>query len=177
MAKATFQVKQAAVERPIANNCNACHQGADGRGFVLDYSRHQKVLGDDALDGCAGCHDYQPTAATGAWTGANPISRRVHAVHFGSQLGYPLATVGYANGDPIAGRNWDITYPQDVRGCETCHTEDGSSGTWATGAARLPCMGCHDSDAAAAHLKVQTFDPTPLDPWSGDEEESCRTCH
>ena len=22
-----------------------------------------------------------------------------------------------------------------------------------------------------------SFDPTPVDPWSGDEEESCAVCH
>jgi hypothetical protein len=38
-------------------------------------------------------------------------------------------------------------------------------------------MGCHDSDPAKAHMKQQTWDPTPLDPWSGDEEESCQACH
>jgi hypothetical protein len=38
-------------------------------------------------------------------------------------------------------------------------------------------MGCHDSDAAKAHMKLQTWDPTPTDPWSGDEEESCQACH
>jgi hypothetical protein len=42
---------------------------------------------------------------------------------------------------------------------------------------RLPCMGCHDSDAATAHLQLNTWDPTPADPFSGDEEEACRTCH
>jgi len=38
-------------------------------------------------------------------------------------------------------------------------------------------MGCHDADAAVAHMRLQTYDPTPTDPWSGDEQESCQTCH
>jgi hypothetical protein len=63
-----------------------------------------------------------------------------------------------------------------VRNCETCHTAE-TSGTWATNPGRLPCSGCHDTGAALAHMRVQTFDPTPGDPWSGDEEESCSVCH
>jgi hypothetical protein len=91
-------------------------------------------------------------------------------------LNYPIPTVGYSGGDPVAGRFWDITFPQDLRNCEACHTEK-TSGSWKKEPARLPCWGCHDSDAARAHMKIQTYDPTPADPWSGDEEESCQTCH
>jgi hypothetical protein len=98
-------------------------------------------------------------------------------VHFGSSLNYPLGTVDYSNGDPVTGRNWDITFPQDVRNCETCHPDGDSSGTWMTEPSRLPCMGCHDADAAVTHMKLNTWDPTPADPWSGDEQESCKACH
>jgi hypothetical protein len=38
-------------------------------------------------------------------------------------------------------------------------------------------MGCHDGDAAMTHMKLNTDDPTPFDPWSGDESEACKTCH
>ena len=104
---------------------------------------------------------------------------RVHAVHFGSSLNYPLATVGYRSPpvDSVPGRNWNITFPQDVRNCETCHPAGTTSGTWKTAASRLPCSGCHDSQAAQAHMRLQTFDPTPASPWNGDEQESCKVCH
>ncbi len=151
--------------------------------MVVDVSRHNKYLRDLATDQCGGCHDQMPQFADSVtspgsigFTGARPISRRVHGIHYGSSLNYPLATVDYANGDPVVGRNWDITLPQDVRNCETCHT-DTTSGTWATRPARLPCSGCHDSDAATGHMRIQTYDPTPTAPWSGDEIESCQTCH
>ena len=52
-----------------------------------------------------------------------------------------------------------------------------TSGTWQTKPARIPCMGCHDADAATAHIKSQVYDPTPANPWSGDEVEACQTCH
>jgi hypothetical protein len=172
-----FQVGTATEEKPPADNCGSCHQ-QDGKGFILDFTRHYKIFSDSAVDQCGACHDYQPRDATGgSWTGGHPISKRVHAVHVGSSLNYPLTTVAYSNGDPIKGRNWDITLPQDARYCDqTCHT-DKSSGTWATKPSRMPCWGCHDSDAAQAHFKIMTYDPTPANPWSGDEEESCAACH
>ena len=178
VAKVAFQVKTATPEKPVASNCDTCHQGPDGRGFILDFGRHYKIFGDDAVDQCGACHDYQNGAtAGGGWTGGHPLSKRVHAVHFGSSLFTPLATVAYSNGDPVKGRNWDITFPQDVRNCQVCHPDGDSSGTWASNPARLPCMGCHDGDAAKAHMSAQTFDPTPTEPWSGDEKESCTVCH
>ena len=94
-----------------------------------------------------------------------------------TELNFPLATVGYANGDPVPGRNWNLPFPQDLRTCESCHPAGTTSGTWQTMAARLPCGGCHDSDAAASHMRLQTYDPTPTNPWSGDEVESCTVCH
>ncbi len=176
VAKAPFQVGMANEEPAVARDCGSCHQGPEGTGFVLDFPRHYKIFDDTAVDQCGACHDYQSGHADGAWYGGKPISKRVHAVHFGSSLNYPNTTVDY-NADPMTGRSWDITMPQDIRHCESCHPNDTSSGTWATMPARLPCSGCHDADAATAHMNLQTWDPTPLNPFSGDEEESCRVCH
>ncbi len=100
---------------------------------------------------------------------------RVHAVHYGVNLNYPTITVGHEE-TAAFGRNWRITYPMDVRNCESCHSA-ATSGTWKTNPNRIACMGCHDSDAATAHMKTNTYDPTPLAPFSGDEQESCKTCH
>ncbi len=176
VARVQFQVGQEAIEKPIANNCSSCHMGPNGKGFVLDFVRHNKLFDNNApSDLCAACHDQQPQAATGDWSGAKAISKRVHAIHVGSSLNFPNTTVGYY--DPTRGRNWDITLPQDARNCEVCHNPATTSGTWATTPGRLACSGCHDSTAASAHIKLQTLDPTPADPYSGDEAESCSTCH
>jgi hypothetical protein len=175
IAKLPFNVKQSTEEKLVANNCNGCHESDDGKGYVLDYARHHKIFDNTATDQCGACHDYQSGKATGDWSGGYPISRRVHSVHVGSSLQYPIPTVGHTDGVP--GRFWDITLPNNPRACdETCHTAD-SSGSWMTKASRSPCYGCHDSDAAQSHFKLMTFDPTPQNPWSGDEEESCQTCH
>jgi predicted CXXCH cytochrome family protein len=177
VAWATFRVGTATPEPPVAAGCDACHQSPGGQGLVLDFSRHNKKLGADAIDQCAGCHDYQTQTASGQWSGAYAISARVHAIHFGSRLNYPLATVAYAGGDVVPGRNWHITLPLDPRACEACHAPGTTSGSWQTKASRLACGGCHDSDAARAHVALETYDPSPTNPWSGDEEESCPVCH
>jgi hypothetical protein len=171
-----FQVGQADEELPVARNCNTCHQSpVTDAGMVYDASGHHKILGDHAMDQCGGCHDYQPQIATGDWSGAKPISRRIHALHDGENLTYPIATVGHA--DEYAPRAWGILYPQDIRTCETCHVKGTTSGTWSTNAGRIACGGCHDADDATAHIKIMTYDPTPADPYSGDEVQACTVCH
>jgi hypothetical protein len=178
VAKKTFQVKQLAEERAVAGSCDTCHQSPEtNKGLVFDFYRHYKILDGTAVDQCGGCHDYQNSNVTGSWGGAGAIARRVHAVHAGSTLDFPLLTVGYANGDPVPGRNWDIKFPEDLRNCQVCHSEAKSSGSWKSKPARLPCGGCHDSEAATAHMSIMTVDPTPANPFSGDEVESCKTCH
>jgi hypothetical protein len=181
VAVGTFQVKQEAAEKPIAANCTDCHWSDAGVGFVLDYPRHNKVFNEQAVDQCGGCHDYlsaQNPAATSpaSFGGGHPLSKRVHAVHNGSALNYPTLTVAHEE-TAAFGRNWRITYPMNIRHCESCHPVGATSGTWATNPNRLACMGCHDTDAATAHMKLMTVDPTPNAPWSGDEVESCKACH
>ena len=183
VAVATFQVKQAAVEKEVADNCTSCHWSTNvagqGVGFVMDQPRHHKTFNSQVVDQCGGCHNYmsRETVASPTWTtggGTKPVSKRVHAVHMGAQLTYPTITVDHEESMP--GRDWQITYPQEIRNCESCHSA-ATSGTWKTKPNRLACMGCHDSDAATAHMKIQVYDPTPLVPWSGDEQEACVTCH
>lgn len=169
-----------ASDKRIAAGCNTCHQNPiDGRGLTL-HSGYGAILNDDATDRCTACHDYLNNSVTVSaepyWSSGHPISKRVHGIHNGSNLSYPLETVGYSGGDHIKGRNWDIAFPMDIRNCESCHTAS-TSGSWKTNANRLACRGCHDSDKAQTHFRAMTWDPTPATPFSGDEDESCNVCH
>ena len=140
------------------------------------------------VDVCGACHDYRSqfaerknttdpvdgwggAAATGRSNfgfGAGPISRRVHGVHLLAYLEKPGEVHSmYTN-------EHEIIFPQDVRNCQKCHSETPS---WKEKPSRLACFACHDSDAAKAHGMLQTYDPTPTDPISGDETESCEVCH
>jgi predicted CXXCH cytochrome family protein len=192
-----FQVGTAAEELPVARNCSSCHEAPDTvsalqsysatsgsyaglqqgqfRGLVFDPVRHFKMFADNATDVCGSCHDYQPQNPTGDWSGAYPISRRVHAVHRGGELNDPNATVAHADEDPA--RHWDIAFPRDIRQCESCHVAGTTSGSWLVNPNRLACMGCHDDLATQAHIKMMVFDPSPANPYSGDEIESCANCH
>ena len=168
-------------EKPVADGCTACHwsTATAGVGYVLDPIRHNKVFNNQVVDQCAGCHNYKSgeTVATRTWTtggGTKPISKRVHAVHRGANLNYPTLTVDHE--ESVPGRDWQINYPMDIRNCESCHPAN-TSGSWMTNPNRPACMGCHDSDAATAHIQAQVLDPTPTAPWSGDEKESCAACH
>ncbi|MBI3929284.1 MAG: OmcA/MtrC family decaheme c-type cytochrome [Armatimonadetes bacterium] len=172
-----FQVGTATEQAKIATNCTTCHE---------DFKMHGAYPINP--DYCGNCHDYYaqqvatwpgggPDPGSTGWKGtgtnnkgfgASPIARRVHGVHKGSELVYPSQvhnSYDYQH----------VTFPQDVRNCATtCHTE---SDTWKQKPNRLACNGCHDSDAATAHTSIMTIDPTNTDPYSGDEQESCATCH
>ena len=102
---------------------------------------------------------------------AVPLAWRVHSVHFGRYLERPEET--YA-GDPNAFNK--VIFPQDVSNCVKCHDPKGSP-AWKQNPSRLACLACHDTDKARIHARLNTFDPTPADPYGGDEVETCTICH
>jgi hypothetical protein len=173
---ANFQVGTAVEEKKLATNCFDCHTGGFHSGYPFD------------ADVCGSCHDYRRAAdprmvgdAPDGWGesaasgrsnfgfGAAPLSRRVHGLHFGNYVNYPF-DIHASWGDHFS----HIVFPQDVRNCVKCHSE---TDEWKDEPGRVACLGCHDSDDAWAHARQQTFDPTPVDPFNGDEEESCAVCH
>ena len=48
---------------------------------------------------------------------------------------------------------------------------------WTEEPSRLACLACHDGDDAKTHATLMTSDPTPNEPWNGDEVETCVVCH
>ncbi len=161
-----FQVGTASEEARIATSCTDCHASTKMHG---SYPFN--------VDLCKNCHDYQQRYADRVnWDdrnwgfGAAPLSRRVHGVHYGKYLHKP----GEIHGEEDAEHFGGIIFPQDVRNCTKCHSE---SPTWKEKPSRLACMACHDSDDSLLHGALMTWDPTPAQPFSGDEQESCRVCH
>lgn len=165
----SFQVGTATVESAItpASACVSCH--ADSR---IHATSRANPMNPDL---CKNCHDYdhQMTGKT-SWTssqygfGVSPIVRRVHGAHYGRYL-----EKGNENG---GGGLSEIIFPQDVRNCTKCHADPANT-TWNSKPGRLACFACHDSTEATAHGALTTLDPTPADPWSGDEVETCAVCH
>ncbi len=163
-----FQVGTATVEPMIATNCVDCHGETNMHGsypFAL------------APDLCESCHDNEnQLEGMTSWDernwgyGAQPIVKRVHAIHYGKYLDKPEDIHGAEDAEHFAG----IIFPQDVRNCVKCHSE---SDNWTEDPSRLACLACHDTDSAQTHAALQTVDPTPTEPWNGDEVETCNVCH
>jgi len=172
-----FQVGTETVEKPVATNCTQCHGNTI---WHLDEGpQHPEPFNPDY---CKACHDYSRYAtgegfdrlggtSTSGWSGygAVPLARRVHGVHFGAYLDHPEEI--YAGNPNIFN---EVIFPQDVRNCTKCHDDNPM---WKEEPSRLACNACHDSAKARAHTTMATIDPTPKDPFGGDETETCTVCH
>ena len=164
--KINFQVGTESVQAHVAEGCSGCH-GDSGR-FHGSYPMDPDV--------CKSCHDNKrQRTGYASWTtsnngyGAAPLSRRLHGVHYGKYVDKPKEIhASYAEAFS------KIIFPQDVRNCTKCHQK---TSTWAEKPSRVACNACHDSDAAQGHAALQTLDPTPDEPFSGDEIETCNVCH
>ena len=93
----------------------------------------------------------------------------MHGVHRGAYLDKPEEIV-----PPFVYDYSGVIFPQDIRNCTKCHSD---SERYTEAPSRLACMACHDSDDANAHAAAMTIDPTPNNPFNGDETATCITCH
>ncbi len=161
-----FQVGSTNVEPMVATGCIDCH------GTTRMHATSRAVT--FTPDICKSCHDYQHqmTGKTN-WLnsqygfGVSPLSRRVHGIHYGKYTAKP--------NEITSNSAFAYTmFTQDVRNCTKCHSQ---STSWNEKPSHLACFSCHDDDMAQTHGKLMTYDPTPQDPWSGDEVETCIICH
>jgi hypothetical protein len=140
------------------------------------YSCHNDVLfhggGRRGIDTCLTCHSISGNTSSLLSASSDPIEYRqmLHKIHMGADLP-DAATYQFGNEGTFP------AMPGGVRQCVKCHGND----SWKAPADREhasasvpvriwgdPCGSCHDSDAAAAHIAVQT---------SGTGYESCVVCH
>jgi hypothetical protein len=141
--------------------CNACHND------VLFHGGGRR-----GADTCLTCHSISGTMSSLIPTGSQPVEFRqmLHKIHMGEELPdaatYPFATEGAFP-----------AMPGGPEQCVKCHGND----SWEVPAARecdeasvpvriwgVSCGSCHSSDAAHAHIDVQT---------SMSGYESCEVCH
>lgn len=115
---------------------------------------------------CEKCH----ATATSAFSTANQYN--VMGVQRGVRDANATVLATWANGPFQAGKGG--TAAEVEAGTADFEITSGSNVSNPT---RIACNGCHDSDAAIAHTTLMTIDPTPANPFSGDESESCATCH
>jgi OmcA/MtrC family decaheme c-type cytochrome len=133
---------------------------------------------------CVFCHNPVGNDAAERPAGEAPESidfkRMIHRIHTGEEL-----THDYSIGDNSFN---EVRFPGDRRDCQKCHAPDTEQiaenpppGLLATETPRdwytpmqhyaAACLGCHDSQAAAAHAFVMTA------PFPSGPVESCAACH
>lgn len=159
------------------NQCNSCHDRLalhGGQRLVVQECVicHNPVNSDEAvrLEG-------EPASIS--------MARMVHRIHTGEELLDDYTIYGFRSS--IHNYN-EVLYPGDRRNCQACHTSTGYQLPVAQGADPVitpddywspqgpgtsACLGCHDSQDAAAHA----FLNTTMFPGSDKPAESCGACH
>jgi OmcA/MtrC family decaheme c-type cytochrome len=150
----TIKVGANAVEAMISGSaCTDCHSGL----LEIHNARHSVSFTANTTDECISCHDKSGNHA-------QPLDRRVHAIHSASKTGDLVAgatapldwsEVTYPQGLPTVNATTGVTTATGAPRCITCHT--GTSGTgllWkTTSVSQRSCIGCHaDKPGADDHM-------------------------
>ncbi len=146
----TFQVGTPTEELKVSGDgCLECHTD---NSWGSMYHR-----GYFSVDGCIACHDKSGNYA-------NQLGNRVHAVHSQNTWGDLLASGGMPEEDIWA----EITYPQSVTYCTTCHSSGNTS--YKTNMFTGACLGCHGEETGGveAHMDLNTTE---------DGVSACIACH
>ena len=168
----------------------------EARRVVVDIANCNTCHGQLALHGgqrlntqeCVMCHnpnasDVSRRPADQGEPESIDFKRMIHRIHTGEELTQDYTIYGF--GTPPSVNNFNgVLFPGDRRDCAKCHVsdsqqvlEDPPAGLLATQTLRdwytpmqhyaAACLGCHDSNAAAAHAFSMTA------PFG----EACATCH
>jgi OmcA/MtrC family decaheme c-type cytochrome len=131
--------------------CNSCH---DRLGSPLG---HASFHGGSryTTEGCATCHD---TTLGGGLAEITPLIHGIHAAK----------VISDDPDDPIDFS--EVTYPQDLRNCDTCHAgPDGAN--WNTRPSITACGSCHDE------VNFETGEGHPPPGGAQEDNTNCTLCH
>ena len=186
--KVDIQIGTADVETQVVgkDNCASCHEGASNGVFYMHHVDPGFLpsgipsLDSMPVESCKSCHNNEGYAAyrgdinnllaeAGTRT-PDPIIRRVHGVHYGSGLNNTFNT-DHDTGD--FGHYTHVTFPADVRECETCHIYN----RWNTDPSVLACGTCHDDTwfGAVADMPDNYAEEHAGGPQTTDD--ACALCH
>lgn len=177
-AAVTGAVQARRVVTPTAN-CNKCHDR-----LALHGGQRLEV------QECVICHnpeesDKSRRPANAGQPESISFQRMIHRIHTGEELTQDLTIYGFGN----TPHNYnEVLFPGDRRNCASCHAANTHQVPPPPGAAPVTtlrdyftkqgpgtaaCLGCHDSQDAAAHayLNTTTF------PNSTSPAEACGVCH
>ncbi|MGD0538286.1 MAG: hypothetical protein ABSC03_11650 [Verrucomicrobiota bacterium] len=176
----TVQIGTTNVEQDVVTKvqCGACHLGpVSGMVYMHHIWPSATSPGSWSLDytpvtSCKECHNNDGYSAYTDASGnkvPDPIVRRVHGVHMGSQLQLPF-NINSTNGDFAPFRF--VEFPADVRNCTACHADD----RWKTQPSRLACGACHDNTWFGAKASLPAGQV--LHPGGPQATDSvCSMCH
>lgn len=160
--------------------CNQCHDRLAAHGDQRQNTEE-----------CVICHNPTTTdvamrPATAGAPESVSFQRLIHRVHTGEELTQDYTVYGFGGS---ANNFNEVRFPGDRRDCVKCHTASSyllplpvgiDSVTTPhdyfspQGPATAACLGCHDSEAAAAHAFLNT---TNFGNPNGKLAEACATCH
>lgn len=155
--------------------CVMCHtyQRATGRlvsapsstGLLSYVTPTTATYGSYIVSGQVDTVSSDPTATAGGYTSGEFV-RMIHQIHKGKELS--LKNYNYADV-----RYNEVTYPQDVRKCTTCHAGT-QGGRHLTNPSRKACGACHDN--------ISWVSPPPAGYTlhsNGDysDDSQCALCH
>ena len=150
--------KQVAQTREIVDTetCNTCHTRLSIHGIRRE------------IQYCITCHTPQTTEAN--------FPEMVHKIHRGADLPSVQQgedyTIGRANFS-------DVQFPQDVRNCTTCHSNDSKAAqadVWMTTPTLVGCAACHDR----TWFGLPTAAPAGYTNHAGGQQVNnalCSLCH
>ncbi|MCJ7453843.1 MAG: OmcA/MtrC family decaheme c-type cytochrome [Steroidobacteraceae bacterium] len=139
--------------------CNACH---------VRLSAHGGGRNDFAF--CVTCHN--PGTVQSATNTSFDMMYMAHQIHMGGNLAIPFPIWVPARGNTAGYMDYpfaDVTYPQDMRNCLTCHNDSASGSAWRTAVTIANCTSCHDTSTFTG--------PNPTHGGGPASEDQCTNCH
>jgi len=140
------------ISKEIADtaNCNDCHYQLQIHGGPRK-----------SVEYCVTCHNpYTYDQDTGE---ALDMAYLAHSVHPGADRPVPFIVYGFGERFGNANDFSEVTYPQDLLYCETCHLESEShpdGNVWNESATAKSCGGCHADGLLAENPDPVTGVPT-----------------
>ena len=132
--------------------CESCH---DPLGFHSGGARYDTKV-------CVICHASNIASGQAGWDNAYMVTF-IHGIHSASNLGTAPGRGGRIESLDFS----EVTYPQSVKNCTTCHTGGTDSDNWKNVPSREACSSCH---VHAATFSASGSHATRLD-------AGCSGCH
>jgi OmcA/MtrC family decaheme c-type cytochrome len=150
---------------PVSQNvideqqCDACHVQLAAHGG-----------GRTSYDFCVTCHN--PFTVQSATDTSFDMGFMTHQIHMAGNLATPFPIWEPADGADPGQMEYpfeEVTYPQDVRNCLSCHNDGDSGSSWKTAVTIANCGSCHDTT---------TYDgASPTHGGGPATEDQCSACH